>query len=129
MGELAIGTNTLAYQTANTYGIYNRLPILLAEKMGPHIAIGDPCFARGEDSPVYNLYGGKEMVARENELTRKRREKPDCYVNFHTDITIPYHEMGLFEGIQKDGTRVTIIQNGRFVPPEAAALNRYLEDM
>lgn len=127
MGELSIGTNTLAYRTALDFGLFSRLPILLAEKMGPHIAVGDPCFARGEDSPVYNIYGKKEMVARENEITKKRAEDPDCYVNFHTDITIPFNEMGLFAGVDSEtGEEYKIIQKGRFVPVAANKLNENL---
>lgn len=126
MGEASIGSNTLAYRLAKDFGLYARLPILLAEKMGPHLAVGDPCFARGEDSPVNNLYGGREMVARENEITATRRENPDCYFNFHTDITIPYEEMGLLEGVKSSGETVTIIRDGRFVPACAQKLNEYL---
>lgn len=126
MGEMSIGTNTLAYQLAMRFGLYERLPILLAEKMGPHIAVGDPCFARGEDSPVFNIYGGKEMVARDNERTAQRAAGDGCYVNFHTDITIPYDEMGLLEGITASGGSVPIIRDGRFVPDAADKLNQYL---
>ncbi|MCD6322749.1 MAG: aminopeptidase [Clostridiales bacterium] len=128
IGELSIGTNTLAYKTAQEYSLFSCLPILLAEKMGPHIAIGDPCFARGEDSAVYNIYDGKEMVARENEITANRAQNPDCYVNFHTDITIPFNEMGLFAGVNlKTGEEHIIIKNGRFVPEAAHKLNENLE--
>lgn len=123
MGEMAIGTNTLAYRLAGQYHLYSSLPILLAEKMGPHIAVGDPCFARGEDSPVYNLYGGKEMVARENEQTAGRHQSQDCYVNFHTDITIPYDEIGVLEGITAEGDCIPILRDGRFVPACAERLN------
>ena len=42
MGEFAIGTNTTAYVAANKYGIADKLPILIAEKMGPHFAVGIP---------------------------------------------------------------------------------------
>lgn len=128
MGEMAIGTNTLAYHLAKKYDLFERLPILVAEKTGPHVAVGDPCFARGEDSPVYNLLGGREMVARDNERTRRRHENADCYVNFHTDITIPYGEMGLLEGIRPDGGRVEIIRDGLFVPAAAERLNAYLRE-
>ena len=124
MGELSIGTNTLAYKIAEELNLFSRLPILLAEKMGPHIAVGDPCFARGEDSPVFNIYGGKEMVARDNEMTQRRGEDPDCYVNFHTDITIPYKEMGLFVGTDRHtGEQHVIIKDGKFVPDIAQRLN------
>ena len=124
MGELSIGTNTLAYKIAEDLNLFPRLPILLAEKMGPHIAVGDPCFARGEDSPVFNIYGGKEMVARDNEITKERATDPDCYANFHTDITIPFNEMGLFVGtdrLTKD--KHVVIKEGRFVPSVAHKLN------
>lgn len=128
IGELSIGTNTLAYRMALDFNLFSRLPILLAEKMGPHIAVGDPCFASGEDSPVYNIYSGKEMVARENEITMKRMENPDCYVNFHTDITIPFNEMGLFVGVDtKSDEEHVIIRDGRFVPNVANKLNKNLE--
>lgn len=128
MGELAIGTNTKAYRLAKQFDIFDRLPILLAEKMGPHVAIGDPCFARGEDSAIFNLYGGKEMIARENELTARRVEDPTCYQNFHTDITIPFDELAHFTGRQADGKEVVIIDDGRFVPLAAQYLNKQLEE-
>ena len=38
MGEFAIGTNTTAYEVALRYGILDKFPILIAEKMGPHFA-------------------------------------------------------------------------------------------
>ena len=43
MGECAIGTNTTAYAEGIRYGITDRLPILIAEKTGPHFAVGDTC--------------------------------------------------------------------------------------
>ncbi len=128
MGEFAIGTNTLAYKIALKYGLFSKLPILLAEKMGPHIAVGDPCFARGEDSPIFNIHSGKEMIARDNEKTKHRRENKGCYVNFHTDITIPFDEMGEYAGIEsKTGKKHFIIKNGKFVPECTRVLNKNLE--
>ena len=47
-------------------------------------------------------------------------------MNFHTDITIPYEEMGLLEGVKPDGSTVAIICGGRFVPEAAQKLNDYL---
>ena len=41
MGEFAIGTNTTAYRAAKRLGVEAKLPILIAEKMGPHFALGD----------------------------------------------------------------------------------------
>ena len=49
MGEFAIGTNTTAYVFAAKYGIGDKLPILIAEKMGPHFAVGDTCYSHEED--------------------------------------------------------------------------------
>ena len=45
MGEFAIGTNTTAYRVAREYGIEAKLPILIAEKTGPHFAVGDTCYS------------------------------------------------------------------------------------
>ena len=41
------------------------MPILIAEKMGPHFAVGDTCYSWQEDTPVYNP-DGKEIIARDN---------------------------------------------------------------
>lgn len=49
MGEFAIGTNTTAYAMGKKYNISHLLPILIAEKTGPHFAIGDTCFSHEED--------------------------------------------------------------------------------
>ena len=103
------------------------MPILLAEKMGPHVAVGDPCFARGEDAPVYNLYDQKEMVARENERTARRRADPGVYTNIHTDITLAFDELAVLEGVRADGERVPVLKNGRFVLPGTELLNEPLE--
>ena len=46
LGEFAIGTNTAAYVMAQKYQIGHLLPILIAEKMGPHFAVGDTCSMR-----------------------------------------------------------------------------------
>ncbi len=55
MGEFAIGTETTtAYVAALKYGIADKLPILIAEKIGPHFAVGDTCYSWAEDTPVYN---------------------------------------------------------------------------
>ena len=48
MGEFAIGTNTTAYVAAQKYNIADKLPILIAEKMGPHFAVGDTCYSWSE---------------------------------------------------------------------------------
>ena len=75
LGEFAIGTNTLAYVIAEKYGIVDKLPVLIIEKMGPHFAIGDTCFSWVEDMPVYNMLDKKEIVARDNEKSILRKIK------------------------------------------------------
>ena len=123
LGEFAIGTNTTAYVAAKRLGVEAKLPILIAEKMGPHFAVGDTCYAHAEDVKVYNP-DGKEIVARENEKAAKRRENPmDAYFNCHTDITIPYDELGELTAVRKDGSRIVIIKDGRFVLPGTEPLN------
>ena len=129
MGECAIGTNTTAYVMAAKYGIMEKLPILIAEKMGPHIAIGDTCYSYCEDVRVYNP-DGKEIVAKENECSAFRKEDPKkAYFNCHTDITIPYDELGSICVIDDEGEMVSIIENGRFVLPGTEELNRPFENL
>ncbi|MEG0765940.1 MAG: aminopeptidase, partial [Pseudoflavonifractor sp.] len=127
MGEFAIGSNTLAYAIARDLKLVSRMPILLAEKMGPHIAVGDPCFARGEDAPVYNLYDHKEMTARENQRTAQRGTGQAVYTNVHTDITLAFDELAALDGILADGSRVPILKDGRFVLAGTEPLNEPLE--
>lgn len=126
LGEFAIGTNTTAYAAAKKYGIADKLPILIAEKMGPHFAVGDTCYSWSEDTAVFNP-NGKEIVARDNEVSILRKEDPGkAYFNCHTDITIPYDELGLIEVIREDGSRIEIIKDGRFVLPGTEELNKPL---
>ena len=128
MGEFAIGTNTTAYVAAKRLGVEAKLPILIAEKMGPHFAVGDTCYSHAEEIKVYNP-DGKEIVARENEKAALRNEKPlEAYFNCHTDITIPYDELGELTAVRKDGSRIDIIRNGRFVLPGTEPLNKAFEE-
>ncbi len=123
MGEAAIGTNTTAYVMARKYGIESRLPILIAEKTGPHFAVGDTCYSHEEENKSYNP-DGKEIIARDNSVSILRKTEPKkAYFGCHTDVTIPYDELGLLEAVYTDGRRVTIIENGRFVLPGTEALN------
>lgn len=123
MGEFAIGTNTTAYVMAKKYDIAGKLPILIAEKMGPHFAVGDTCYSWCEDTPVYNP-NGKEIIARDNEISILRKEDLRmAYYGCHTDITIPYEEIGVIEVLDDDGEGTPIIQNGRFVLPGTEELN------
>ncbi len=128
MGEFAIGTNTAAYVTARKYGIEGRLPILIAEKMGPHFAVGDTCFSWEEDVSTYNP-DGKRMVAKENACSALRKEDiKKAYFNCHTDITIPYDELQEIAVVQEDGRRISLIRDGRFVLPGTEELNRPFDE-
>ena len=127
MGEFAIGTNTTAYVMSQKYDIGAKLPILIAEKMGPHFAVGDTCYSQTEDVKVYNP-DGKEIMARDNEVSiLRKQDMGKAYFNCHTDITIPYHELGLLEAVCKDGKHIKIIENGRFVLPGTEELNKPFE--
>jgi len=123
MGEFAIGTNTTAYVAARRLGVEDKLPILIAEKMGPHFAVGDTCYSHVEEITVCNP-DGKEIVARDNEISLLRDRKPlEAYFNCHTDITIPYDELAELTAVRADGTRIPIIREGRFVLPGCEVLN------
>lgn len=124
MGEFAIGTNTTAYVAARKYGIGDKLPILIAEKMGPHFAVGDTCYSWAEDTPVYNP-DGKEIIARDNEISAMRKEDLSlAYYGCHTDITIPYDELDSIRTIDDEGEMISVIENGRFVLPGTEELNK-----
>lgn len=128
MGEFAIGTNTTAYRMAKTYDIADKLPILIAEKMGPHFAVGDTCYSWAEDTAVYNP-DGREIIARDNEVSILRKEDTGkAYLGCHTDITIPYDELDSICAVKEDGTETAIIKNGRFVLPGTEELNIPLDE-
>ncbi len=127
LGEFAIGTNTTAYVVARRLGVEDKFPILIAEKTGPHFAVGDTCYSHVEDVKVYNP-DGKEIVARENSVAALRNEKPlEAYFNCHTDITIPYDELGELTAVRKDGSLIPVIREGRFVLEGTEILNRAFE--
>lgn len=128
MGEFAIGTNTTAYMVAQKYNIHDKLPILIAEKMGPHFAVGDTCYSWSEDTPVFNP-DKKEIVARDNEISALRKEDLNrAYFNCHTDITIPYEELGEITVITKDKSELYIIKDSRFVLEGTEELNRPFDE-
>lgn len=126
LGEFAIGTNTAAYAMAKRFGIGDKLPILIAEKMGPHFAVGDTCYSFAEDSPMYNP-DGREVIARDNEVSLLRKtDMAKAYFSCHTDITIPYSELGDITAVRADGSRIGIIRDGRFALDGTEALNEAL---
>lgn len=128
IGEFAIGTNTTAYVMANRYQIVYKLPILIVEKMGPHFAVGDTCYSYSEENRLFNP-DGREIVAKDNECSILRKEdESKAYFHCHTDITIPYAEIGSIRSVHADGTEVEIMRNGRFVLPGTEELNRPLDE-
>ena len=127
LGEFAIGTNTTAYMAAKKYDIADKLPILIAEKMGPHFAVGDTCYSWAEDNVVYNP-NGKEIIAKENSVSACRKENPEqAYFQCHTDITIPYEELGKISVFTCEGKEIVLIENGRFTLPGTEILNEPLD--
>ena len=124
LGEFAIGTNTTAYVAARKFGIEDKMPILIAEKTGPHFAVGDTCYSHAENVRVYNP-DGKEIIAKDNEVSSLRdRDVSKAYFQCHTDITIPYDELGELAVVAKTGRTVPIILDGQFVLPGCEELNR-----
>lgn len=128
LGEFAIGTNTTAYVAAKKYGIEDKMPILIAEKMGPHFAVGDTCYSWSEDIQVYNP-NGKEIIARDNSVSILRKEDVSkAYYHCHTDITIPYEELKSITVIMEDGKEILLIENGEFVLSGTEILNEPLKN-
>lgn len=128
LGEFAIGTNTTAYVAARKYGIEDKMPILIAEKTGPHFAVGDTCYSWSEDIRVYNP-NGKEIIARDNSVSILRKEDVSkAYFNCHTDITIPYEELEEISVVTKEGKNIILLKNGRFVLPGTEVLNEPLKE-
>lgn len=128
MGEFAIGTNTRAYRMAQRYGIGALMPILIAEKTGPHFAVGDTCYSFMEDMHLYNP-DGKELVAKDNSCSILRKTEPEkAYFAVHTDITIPYDELDRITAICADGAEIPIIAGGRFVLAGTEMLNEALDN-
>ena len=129
LGEFAIGTNTMAYVAAKKYGIENKMPILIAEKTGPHFAVGDTCYSWSEDIRVYNPCG-KEIIAKDNSISLKRKEDVSkAYFNCHTDITVPYEELEEISVVTKDGKHIILIKDGKFVLPGTEVLNEPLREL
>lgn len=124
LGEFAVGTNTTAYMAAHKYGIEDKMPILIAEKTGPHFAVGDTCYSHAENVRVFNP-DGKEIIAKDNEVSVLRdTDVNKAYFQCHTDITIPYDELGEVSVLTKAGETIPIILNGQFVLPGCEELNR-----
>lgn len=129
LGEFAIGTNTTAYAAAKKYQIEKKLPILIAEKMGPHFAVGDTCYSWSEDVRVYNP-NGKEIIAKDNSVSILRKEDTaKAYFQCHTDITIPYEELESITVVTEGGEEIPLLSDGRFVLEGTEILNEPLKNM
>lgn len=129
IGEFAIGTNTTAYVVAKKYQIEDKMPILIAEKTGPHFAVGDTCYSWCEDIPMFNT-DGKEMIAKDNSISILRTEDVSkAYFNCHTDITIPYEELAEISVLKANGEKIVILKDGHFVLKGTEVLNEPLIEM
>ena len=70
----------------------------------------------------------KEIIAKENECSALRNtDISKAYFNCHTDVTIPYDELGDIIVFTKTGETVKLIENGRFVLPGTERLNEVLD--
>ena len=128
LGEFAVGTNTTAYVAAKKYGIEEKMPILIAEKMGPHFAVGDTCYSWSEDIKVYNP-NGKEIVAKDSSVSILRKEDVSkAYYQCHTDITIPYEELKKIAVVTRAGEEILLLLDGRFVLPGTEILNEPFQE-
>ncbi len=127
IGEFAIGTNTTAYRMARDFDIEAKLPILIAEKTGPHFAFGDTCYSHEENVTLYNP-DGKEIIAKENECSALRdTDVSQAYFNCHTDVTMPFDELALIEAVTPEGEHIPIIKDGLFVVAGCEELNSPLK--
>ncbi|MFX1512664.1 MAG: aminopeptidase, partial [Promethearchaeota archaeon] len=130
IGEFAIGTNTLAYVVSRKYGIMRLLPVLILEKTGPHIAIGDTCFSRSEDLKQYNHINHKLVVATDNEKSILRKTTiEEAYTNKHVDITLPFDDLEYITAVKGNDERINIIKDGRFILEGTQELNKPLDQM
>lgn len=128
LGEFAIGTNTTAYVVAKKYQIEDKMPILIAEKMGPHFAVGDTCYSWSEENKLYNP-DGKEIVAKDNSVSILRKEDVSkAYFQCHTDITIPYEELEEIAVVTEKGERIMLLKDGHFVLSGTEILNEPLKE-
>lgn len=128
LGEFAIGTNTTAYVVAKKYQIEDKMPIMIAEKMGPHFAVGDTCYSWSEENKLYNP-DGKEIVAKDNSVSiLRKKDVSKAYFQCHTDITIPYEELEEIAVVTEKGERIMLLKDGHFVLSGTEILNEPLKE-
>ena len=91
--------------------------------------MGDTCYSWSEDIKVYNP-NGKEIIARDNSISIRRKEDVSkAYFHCHTDITLPYEELGKIAVVKEDGEEILLLENGRFVLPGTEILNEPLKSI
>ena len=116
------------YEGSEIVGIDVEIATLIAEKMGPHFAVGDTCYSWSEDVRVYNP-NGKEIIAKDNSVSILRKEDVSkAYYQCHTDITIPYEELARIAVITRGGKEIVLLSEGRFVLPGTEILNEPLKN-
>ena len=72
---------------------------------------------------------GKEVTARDNEISIQRKTNPaQAYFSCHTDITVPYSELGDIVAVDEAGKEMALIRQGRFALPGTEGLNEALEE-
>ncbi len=129
LGEFAIGTNTTAYVTAKKYGIEDKMPILIAEKMGPHFAVGDTCYSWCEDIKVYNPNGKRDHCQRQFGIDPQKKKM--CQKHISIAIQILRSRMknwAVLQLLQRIKKEITLLKNGKFVLPGTEILNEPLKN-
>ena len=67
-------------------------------------------------------------MAKDNSISILRREDVGkAYFQCHTDITVPYEELGEISVVTKEGKRIILLKDGRFVLPGTEVLNAPLD--
>ena len=85
------------------------------------------CFRSNPSTYFHQVY--KEIIARDNEISILRKEDiSKAYFGCHTDITIPYDELGSICVPGKNGEKISIIEDGRFVLAGTEELNKPFEE-
>ena len=110
LGEFAIGTDThrLTAWLPGSIGIAEKLPILIAEKMGPHFAVGDTCYSwsRGYQRSTTPTERKSSRVTTPGIHPAERKIASRAYFRCHTDITLPVRgARGSIAVVRADGGR------------------------
>ena len=80
--------------------------------------------AKNEGTIIEGFTDGKEIIARDNEVSILRKEDiSKAYLGCHTDITIPYDELDKIWVETENGENIEIIRDGKFVLAGTEKLN------